>query len=49
MIKKLEPQDREQAIRSIHRDDNNRFNPEDEGWVVRSGSSSPTTPTASCC
>ena len=24
------------AIRSIHRDDNNRFNPEDEGWVVRS-------------
>ena len=33
---KLEPQNREQAIRSIHRDDNNRFNPEDEGWVVRS-------------
>ena len=33
---KLEPQDREQAIRSIHRDDNNRFNPDDEGWVVRS-------------
>jgi hypothetical protein len=33
---KLEPQSREQAIRSIHRDDNNRFNPEDEGWVVRS-------------
>jgi len=33
---KLEPQDRETAIRSIHRDDNNRFNPEDEGWVVRS-------------
>jgi len=32
---KLEPQDRETAIRSIHRDDNNRFNPEDEGWVVR--------------
>ena len=28
--------DREQAIRSIHRDDNNRFNPDDEGWVVRS-------------
>ena len=24
------------AIRSIHRDDNNRFNPDDEGWVVRS-------------
>ncbi|MEY2580357.1 MAG: hypothetical protein QOE09_206 [Ilumatobacteraceae bacterium] len=33
---KLEPQSREQAIPSIHRDDNNRFNPEDEGWVVRS-------------
>ena len=33
---KLEPQDREQAVRSIHRDDNNRFNPDDEGWVVRS-------------
>ncbi|MFM2071294.1 MAG: hypothetical protein RLZZ623_1557 [Actinomycetota bacterium] len=33
---KLEPQDREHAIRSIHRDDNNRFNPEHEGWVVRS-------------
>ncbi|MGZ4723460.1 MAG: hypothetical protein ACXV8L_04515 [Ilumatobacteraceae bacterium] len=33
---KLEPQDREAAIRSIHRDDNNRFNSEDEGWVVRS-------------
>jgi hypothetical protein len=34
-IIKLEPQDREQAMRSIHRDDNNRFNPDDEGWVVR--------------
>lgn len=34
-IIKLEPQDRESAIRSIHRDDNNRFNPENEGWVVR--------------
>jgi hypothetical protein len=34
-IIKLEPQTREQAIRSIHRDDNNRFNPDDEGWVVR--------------
>ena len=33
---KLEPQDREQALKSFHRDDNNRFNPEDEGWVVRS-------------
>ena len=35
-IIKLEPQDRDTAIRSIHRDDNNRFNPENEGWVVRS-------------
>lgn len=34
-IIKLEPQNRDQAIRSIHRDDNNRFNPENEGWVVR--------------
>ena len=33
---KLEPQSRDEAIRSIHRDDNNRFNPDDEGWVVRS-------------
>ena len=32
---KLEPQDRESAVRSLHRDDNNRFNPEGEGWVVR--------------
>ena len=32
---KLEPQDRDTAIPSIHRDDNNRFNPEGEGWVVR--------------
>lgn len=33
---KLEPQDRDDAFRNIHRDDNNRFNPDDEGWVVRS-------------
>ena len=33
---KLEPQDYESARRQIHRDDNNRFNPDDEGWVVRS-------------
>lgn len=32
---KLEPQAHEQAFRNIHRDDNNRFNPGDEGWVVR--------------
>jgi hypothetical protein len=35
-IIKLEPQTRDQAMRSIHRDDNNRFNPDNEGWVVRS-------------
>jgi hypothetical protein len=34
-IIKLEPQDRETALKSFHRDDNNRFNPEGEGWVVR--------------
>ncbi|MDQ3737964.1 MAG: hypothetical protein M3337_02190 [Actinomycetota bacterium] len=32
---KLEPQTRQEAIRSLHRDDNNRFNPDGEGWVVR--------------
>src|SRR4051812_23712540 len=32
---KLEPQDRGTAGRSVDRDDNNRFNPGDEGWVVR--------------
>lgn len=34
-IIKLEPQDRATAMRSFHRDDNNRFNPESAGWVVR--------------
>ena len=34
-IIKLQPQDRESAMRNIHRDDNNRFNPDGEGWVVR--------------
>jgi hypothetical protein len=32
---KLEPQDYEQSLRSLHRDDNNRFNPDGDGWVVR--------------
>ena len=32
---KLEPQTHDHALRSVHRDDNNRLNPEDEGWVVR--------------
>ena len=33
---KLEPQDYDDALRQIHRDDNNRFNPDADGWVVRS-------------
>jgi hypothetical protein len=32
---KLEPQDYESSLRQMHRDDNNRFNPEGDGWVVR--------------
>ena len=32
---KLEPQSYEYALTQIHRDDNNRFNPEGDGWVVR--------------
>ena len=31
---KLEPQDYDTALRQIHRDDNNRFNPPGDGWVV---------------
>jgi hypothetical protein len=33
---KLEPQDHDAALHSFHRDDNNRFNPDTDGWVVRS-------------
>ena len=33
---KLEPQPYDEALRQIHRDDNNRFNPDTDGWVVRS-------------
>jgi hypothetical protein len=32
---KLEPNIEEAAIKNMHPDDNNRLNPEDEGWVVR--------------
>jgi hypothetical protein len=32
---KLEPQTYEESLHHIHRDDNNRFNPEGTGWVVR--------------
>jgi hypothetical protein len=32
---RLEPQSYESALRHIHRDDNNRFNPDGDGWVVR--------------
>jgi hypothetical protein len=33
---KLEPQTYDEALQQIHRDDNNRFNPDHDGWVVRS-------------
>ena len=33
---KLNPSDEETALRQLHRDDNNRLNPEGAGWVVRS-------------
>jgi hypothetical protein len=32
---KLEPNTYEDAVRNLHPDDNNRLNPDDEGWVVR--------------
>jgi hypothetical protein len=32
---RLETQDYETALGHMHRDDNNRFNPPDQGWVVR--------------
>jgi hypothetical protein len=34
-IIKLEPQDYEGTLRVLHQDDNNRLNPDGEGWVVR--------------
>jgi hypothetical protein len=34
-IIKLNPNTYEEAVRNLHLDDNNRLNPEDEGWVVR--------------
>ena len=33
---KLEHQHYDEALRHMHRDDNNRFNPDGDGWVVRS-------------
>ncbi len=33
---KLNPSDEAFAVRQLHLDDNNRLNPEGEGWVVRS-------------
>ena len=33
---KLEPNTYEEALRNLHLDDNNRLNPDGEGWVVRS-------------
>ena len=35
-IIKLNPSDEPAALRQLHLDDNNRLNPESEGWVVRS-------------
>jgi len=34
-IIKLNPNTYDEAIHNLHLDDNNRLNPEDEGWVVR--------------
>ena len=34
-IIELQPNTYEDAIHNLHRDDNNRLNPEGEGWVVR--------------
>lgn len=34
-VVKLEPQAHDKAFPNFHRDDNNRFNPDDAGWVVR--------------
>jgi hypothetical protein len=33
---KLNPSDEESALRQLHKDDNNRLNPDGTGWVVRS-------------
>jgi len=33
---KLNPSSEEDALRQLHQDDNNRLNPDGEGWVVRS-------------
>jgi hypothetical protein len=33
---KLNPSDEATALRQLHRDDNNRLNPDGSGWVVRS-------------
>jgi hypothetical protein len=33
---KLNPSDEETALRQLHKDDNNRLNPDGTGWVVRS-------------
>lgn len=32
---KLNPSDEQEALRNMHLDDNNRLNPDGEGWVVR--------------
>lgn len=32
---RLQPQGRSEAIANMHRDENNRLNPESDGWIVR--------------
>jgi hypothetical protein len=33
---RLQPQSYDDALMQMHRDDNNRFNPDDQGWIVSS-------------
>jgi hypothetical protein len=44
---KLNPSDEESARRQLHRDDNNRLNPDGSGWVVRSWLELDNTPDQS--
>lgn len=44
---KLNPSDEATALRQLHRDDNNRLNPDGSGWVVRSWLELDDTPEAS--
>src|SRR5215510_6794277 len=44
---KLNPSDEATALRQLHRDDNNRLNPDGTGWVVRSWLELDNTPDES--